>query len=64
MEKIIVNKEDLSGFLKLVSRYGNTLPDPYLVDAAQTLHDHFFGEEPILKDLEEFSKGEVKFTNN
>lgn len=58
METIKVNTKELSEFLKLIARYGNTLPDPYIVDAAMTLHDQFFGEGTLLKDIEEFSKGD------
>ena len=61
MEKIKVNIKDLSEFLKLTSEFGASINNPYVVDAAQTLHDHFFGEEPITTPLEEYTKGNIQF---
>jgi hypothetical protein len=64
MENIKVNLNDLSSFFMLISKYGEAKKNPYLVDSSQTLWDHFFGEEPIISDLVNFSKGEVKFVGN
>ena len=64
MEKIRVNMNDLSEFLETLVRYGSKVNNPFVSDSAQTLWDHFYGEEPITKDMEEFSQGEIQFTDD
>ena len=60
-DTIGVNTNDLKIFLALLSAYGDSIKNPYVVDASQTLLDHLFGEEELKSKFEKWSNGQVKF---
>ena len=56
-----VRQEDLKVFLENLRAFGGTKTDPYLSDAAGTLIDFFFGEEPIRDEFTKFTENKIKF---
>ena len=61
IDTIGINSKDLEIFLKLLSAYGDSIKNPYIVDGSQSILDHLFGEEDLKSEFEKWSKGQIKF---
>ena len=60
-DTINVNQIDLQIFLKLLSAFGDSQNNPFLVDASQTLSDLLFADDSLKSEFETWSNNQIKF---
>ena len=60
-ETIGVNQKDLQIFLRLLSAFGESQNNPYLVDGSQTLIDQLFSDTSLKSEFESWSNNQIKF---
>lgn len=60
-DTINVNIKDLYIFLELLTAYGKDINNPFIIDASQSILDHFKSDEPLKSNFEQWSNNQVKF---